>query len=60
MAKKTAEQIIAAAQVREDRYRARRIADIKRAVAQANFLDDELTQIEGVVFLALGRTKLGR
>lgn len=60
MANKTAEQIIAAAQIREDRYRARRVADIKRAVAQADFLDIELSQIEAVVFQAFGRTKLRR
>lgn len=58
--KKSAEQIIADAQVREDRYRARRIADIKRAFAQASFGDGELYEIEQVVFYAFGRTKLGR
>jgi hypothetical protein len=60
VAKKTAEQIIKAAQTAEDRRYARRVADIKRAVAQADFMDHELLQIEDVVFRAFGRTKLGR
>lgn len=60
MAKRTAEQIIKSAQDREDRHRSRRMADIKRAVAQADFLEHELSQIEDVVFRAFGRTKLGR
>ena len=60
MAKKTAEQIIKEAQTREDKFRARRIADLKRVIAQANFLDYELADIEDVAFRAFGRTKLGR
>jgi hypothetical protein len=57
---RTAEQIIKAAQVREDQAYARRVADIKRAVSQASFMDSELRVIEDVVFRAFGRTKLGR
>lgn len=60
MAKRTAEQIIKAAQTAEERRYARRVTDIKRAVAQADFMDHELLQIEDVVFKAFGRTKLGR
>lgn len=58
MAKRTAEQVIAAAQVREDRYRAKQLAAIKRAISQADFLDHELRALEDIVFLAFGRTKL--
>lgn len=56
--KKTVEQIIQLAQVREDREYDHRVLRIKRAVAQSNFLDIELSQIEEVVFRAFGRTKL--
>lgn len=56
--KKTVEQIIQSAQVREDREYDRRLTCIKRAVAQSNFMDHELSQIEDVVFKAFGRTKL--
>ena len=58
MAKKTVERIIQLAQVREDREYIRRLTRIKKAVAQADFLDSELSQLEDVVFKAFGRTKL--
>ena len=56
---KTAEQIIQLAQAREDRDWARRLAKVKRGFAEAEFTDLELREIERVVFLAFGRTKLG-
>ena len=57
MAKKqTVEKVIQLAQAREDRAYASRLARIKRAIAQSDFLDTELSQIEDVVFRAFGRT----
>lgn len=59
MAKKTAEQIIHLAQVREDREWARRLAKLKQGFAQADFTGPELSALEDIVFRAFGRTKLG-
>lgn len=46
------------AQAREDRERARRIATLRRGMASAKLFDHEIHEIEQVVFLAYGRTKL--
>jgi len=53
-----ANKLIARIQARSDREKARRVARIKRAVAGADFLDWELSEIERLVFGAYGRTKL--
>lgn len=44
--------------VSEQRVRAQRIAKIKRAICACVFRDDEIWNIEQIVFLAYGRAKL--
>ena len=51
--------LVAQMQIREDRERARRVERIKRGIAGANFRDDELTDLEEIIFRAYGRAKLG-
>lgn len=58
MSSKKTDALIKRIQANEDRNRARRVARIKRAVVDADFLDHELTAVEAIVFGAYGRTKL--
>jgi hypothetical protein len=60
MAKRTkaTERLIKRIQANEDRGRAARVARLKTALAQSDFLDHELTALEAIAFGAFGRTKL--
>lgn len=56
---KSATEVIDRIQAREDRERARRVDRLKRGISGADFRDDELRDLEQIVFRAYGRAKLG-
>jgi hypothetical protein len=56
---KSVTEVIDRIQAREDRERARRVDRLKRGIAGADFRDDELRDLEQIVFRAYGRAQLG-
>lgn len=50
--------ILARIRTKEVRIRARRVARLKRAIPICGLFDSEIYDIEQIVFLAYGRTKL--